>query len=81
MDFWAVQTSKAAPAAGPFEQLPQGHANDCPITSKRQVCFISSMLLVVIKAATVSSAAAAVRFPPPYPLLPIRQQIPCRTWC
>ena len=70
LDSWAVQTSKAAPAAGPFEQLPQllGHSNGCPRTSKRQLCFVISML-VAIKAANVSSAAAAVRFPPPYPLL------------
>ena len=36
LDFRTVQTSKAAPAAGPFEQLPQllGHSNCCPMTSK-----------------------------------------------
>ena len=66
MDFWDVQTSKAAAAAGPIEQLPQllGHSNGCPRMSKRQLSFEISMLVVVIKAANVSSAAAAVRFFP-----------------
>ena len=66
LDFWAVHTSKAAAAAGPFEQLPQllGHSNGCPRTSKRQLYIVISMLVVVIKAANVSSAAALFVFPP-----------------
>ena len=61
-----MQTSEAAPAVGPFEQLPQllGYSNGCPRTSKRQICFAIPMLVVVIKAANISSAAAAVRFSP-----------------
>ena len=49
LDFWAVQTPKAAPAAGPFEQLPQllGHSKGCPRTLKRQLCFAISMLVVI----------------------------------
>ena len=41
LHFWAVQTSKAAPAAGPFEQLPQllGPLNRCPRTSKCELFF------------------------------------------
>ena len=83
LDFWAVQTSKAAAAAGSFEQLPQllGHSNGCPRTSKRQLCFEISMLVVAIEAANVSSAAAAVRFCPPIRCCSQCQQIPCRAWC
>ena len=80
---WAVQTSKAAAAAGPFEQFPQllGHSNGCSRASKRQLCYEISMLVVVTKAANVSSAAAAVRVFPPTRCCSQRQQIPCRTWC